>query len=54
PGARLLLCVLLTPIYAYRMSPGPNETTENEWSQWWTCVCLKYGSGEPHKVSSST
>ncbi|KAF8835414.1 hypothetical protein BDN67DRAFT_1015577 [Paxillus ammoniavirescens] len=36
------------------MFPGPNKTTENKWSQWWTCVCLKYGSGEPHEVSSST
>ncbi|KIJ14028.1 hypothetical protein PAXINDRAFT_79868 [Paxillus involutus ATCC 200175] len=32
------------------MFPGP---TENQRPQW-TCVCLKYGSGEPHEVSSST
>ncbi|KIK75747.1 hypothetical protein PAXRUDRAFT_18733 [Paxillus rubicundulus Ve08.2h10] len=34
------------------MFPGPNETTENEWSQRWTCICLKYGSGEPHEAAT--
>ncbi|KAF9219879.1 hypothetical protein BS17DRAFT_788577 [Gyrodon lividus] len=28
------------------MFPGPQQQ--------WTCICLKYGSGEPHEVSSST
>ncbi|KAF9232038.1 hypothetical protein BU15DRAFT_90753 [Melanogaster broomeanus] len=33
------------------MFPGSTNTTENEKL---ICVCLKYGSGHPHEVSSST